>query len=120
MLSIKEDGFVKSIGVSNFKVADLEEIRLMGGEMPVVNQVLLHPYVYAETLELLKYHAEHKIVTEAYSTLIPITKTPGGPVDKPIQKIAARAGVTPGEVLFAWARSKGAVIVTSVSICRES
>lgn len=109
----KKAGLVKSIGVSNYKIEHLEEIRLSGLEMPVVNQILLHPYVLTETLELLAYHKLHNIVTEAYSTLYPITHAAGGPVDAPVKKIAKRAGVTDGEVLLAWARTKGAVVLTS-------
>ncbi|KAF8581145.1 hypothetical protein K439DRAFT_1354940, partial [Ramaria rubella] len=38
---------------------------------------------YSEILPTLEYSAKHSIVSEAYSSLTPITKTPGGPVDKP-------------------------------------
>ncbi|KAF8581247.1 hypothetical protein K439DRAFT_1516590 [Ramaria rubella] len=40
---------------------------------------------YTEILPTLEYSAKHSIVLEAYSSLtyVPITKTPGGPVDKP-------------------------------------
>jgi diketogulonate reductase-like aldo/keto reductase len=75
-------------------------------------QILLHPYVYAQTADLLAYHAEHNIVTEAYSALIPLTKRPGGPVDKPLKEIGERRGVSSAQVLFAWTRAKGAVVVT--------
>lgn len=36
---IKKEGLVKSIGVSNFQIDDLESIRLAGQSTPVVNQV---------------------------------------------------------------------------------
>ncbi|KAG6863825.1 hypothetical protein C0991_002858, partial [Blastosporella zonata] len=45
----------------------------------------------------------------------PITKFPGGPVDTPINAAAKRLGVTSNQVLFAWAKAKGAVIVTTSS-----
>ena len=40
---------------------------------------------------------------------------PGGPVDKPIQRAADRLQATPAQVILSWVRSKGVVIVTSVS-----
>lgn len=112
-LQLKKEGLIKSAGVSNFKISDLEEIRKAGLEMPVVNQILLHPYVYKHTKALLEYHAKHNIVTEAYSPLIPITSKPGGPLTVPLTAIAAVHGVPQAEILFAWARAKGAVIVTT-------
>ena len=42
----------------------------------------------------------------------PITKFPGGPVDKPVNEAAKRRGVQPSQILLAWVRAKGAVIVT--------
>ena len=70
------------------------------------------PYVYEKTKDLLEYHKKHNIVTEAYSALSPITQKPDGPLKVPLKAIAAVHGVTEGEILFAWARAKEAVIVT--------
>lgn len=112
---IKKEGLSRSIGVSNFQIADLEKLREAGLTTPAVNQILLHPYVYAKTTPLLEYHRVHGIVTEAYSTLIPLTHETGGPVDKPLKTIGDKYGVSAAQVLFAWARSKGAVVVTTSS-----
>ncbi|KAJ7745399.1 hypothetical protein B0H14DRAFT_3514540 [Mycena olivaceomarginata] len=45
----------------------------------------------------------------------PITSLPGGPVDAPVNSIAARLGVTPDQVLLAWTKANGAVVVTTSS-----
>ena len=37
---------------------------------------------------------------------------PGGPVDAPVNNIAKRFDVEPEQVLIAWAKSKGAVVLT--------
>ena len=42
----------------------------------------------------------------------PLTHQTGGPLDKPLKAIAARLGATEDQVLFAWAKAKGAVVVT--------
>ena len=42
----------------------------------------------------------------------PITRQPGGPVDKPVNEIARRLNATADQVLLAWAKAKGAVVVT--------
>lgn len=45
----------------------------------------------------------------------PITTLPGGPVDKPVKAIAKRLGVSDDQVLLAWTKAKGAVVVTTSS-----
>ncbi|KAJ7149207.1 Aldo/keto reductase [Mycena crocata] len=115
MEDIQAQGLVKSIGVSNFVVNDLAILLASAKVKPVANQILLHPYVYARQLPILEYAAKHKIVIEAYSALIPITSLPGGPVDAPVSAIAERLGVSMDQVLLAWTKAKGAVVVTTSS-----
>ncbi|TDL18671.1 Aldo/keto reductase [Rickenella mellea] len=115
MEKIKADGLVKTIGVSNFEVKDLAILLAHAKVKPVVNQILLHPYVYARQIPILEYCKANDIVVEAYSSLIPITQLPGGAVDKPVNQIAARLGAKPEQILMAWAKAKGAVVVTTSS-----
>jgi len=110
---IKEDGLAKSIGVSNFNVEQLQIILKIAKIKPAVNQIRFHPYNYAEHKSLLEFSAKHGIVTEGYSSLSPITKMPGGPVDIPVAAAAKRIGATPTQVILSWVRSKGIVIVTT-------
>lgn len=115
MEQLKKLGYVKSIGVSNFNKEQMQELIASCSVKPVVNQILLHPYVISSTIPLLEYMAEQHIVPEGYSTLIPITSRPGGPVDKPVNEIAKRLGVKPEQVLLAWSKNKRAIIVTTSS-----
>ncbi|WWC67196.1 uncharacterized protein I206_101103 [Kwoniella pini CBS 10737] len=112
---LQKAGYVKSIGVSNFTKEDLQELLASATIKPVVNQILLHPYVIKSTTPLLKYLKEQHIVPEGYSTLIPLTSKTGGPVDKPVNAIAKRLNVKPEQVLLAWSHAKDAVIVTTSS-----
>ncbi|KAJ7143517.1 Aldo/keto reductase [Mycena crocata] len=112
---IKDDGLAKSIGVSNFNLEQLQNLVKVARILPAVNQISLNPYNYAENKDLIAYSAKHGIVTEAYSSLAPITKAPGGPVDAPVAAAAKRLGITPTQVILLWARSKGASIVTTSS-----
>ncbi|KAF8142203.1 NADP-dependent oxidoreductase domain-containing protein [Mycena galopus ATCC 62051] len=114
MEEIQSAGMARSIGVSNFDVNQLE-LLASARVKPVVNQILLHPYVYTQQLPVLEYAAKHEIVIEAYSVLIPITSLPGGPLDEPLSEIATKHSVTPDQVLLAWTKSKGAVVVTTSS-----
>ncbi|KAH7906725.1 NADP-dependent oxidoreductase domain-containing protein [Hygrophoropsis aurantiaca] len=115
MEKVKEDGKAKSIGVSNFDAKDLEILINSAKIKPAVNQILLHPYVYQQQLPILNFAAQHNIVIEAYSALIPITKQPGGPLDAPLNEIATKFGATPDQILLAWTKAKGAVVVTTSS-----
>ncbi|TFY65387.1 hypothetical protein EVJ58_g1987 [Rhodofomes roseus] len=112
---IKEDGLSKSIGVSNFDVELLRSLVRTADIKPAVNQILLHPYNYAENKELLEFCAGQGIVVEAYSSLTPITRHPGGPVDKALQGPAKRLGASPVQILLSWVKAKGVVIVTTSS-----
>jgi len=112
---IKDAGLAKSIGVSNFTVEDLQELLKFASIKPAVNQIRLHPYNISEQKSLLEFHAQHGIVTEAYGSLAPITTYPGGHVDAPLQAAAQRLGATTAQIIFAWVRAKGAVIVTTSS-----
>jgi len=114
MQDIHKQGLAKSIGVSNFLISDLQELE-SAAITPAVNQILLHPYVYKQTKPLLDYCAQKGIVIEAYSPLIPLTAYPGGPVDKPVYAIAKRLDVAPEQVLLAWIKAKGAIILTTSS-----
>ncbi|KAJ6497305.1 Aldo keto reductase [Mycena sanguinolenta] len=115
MEDIRSQGMTRSIGVSNFNVDQLAILLASARVKPVVNQILLHPYVYAQQLPILEYAAKHQIVIEAYSVLIPITSLPGGPLDEPLAEISSKHSVTPDQVLLAWTKAKGAVVVTTSS-----
>jgi len=112
---IKMDGYAKSIGVSNFSLEDTKALLKLAKIKPSVNQIRLHPYNWAEMKDLVEFSKKHGIVIEAYSSLTPITRTPGGPVDQVLTTIGVRIGATPAQVIFAWLKSKGVVIVTTTT-----
>lgn len=47
----------------------------------------------------------------------PLTHQTGGPEDKPLKEIAARLNAEPEQVLLAWAKLKGVVVVTYAILC---
>ncbi len=102
---IKAEGGARSIGVSNFRVADLERLAAEAEEQPTVNQIELHPYLQQE--ELRAYHAEHGIATEAWS---PIAQ---GAVldDETLATIAAHHERTTAQVVLRWHIQLGNVVI---------
>ncbi|KAA1420898.1 aldo/keto reductase [Nocardioides humilatus] len=97
LVTLRERGLVRSIGVSNFTRAHLTRIIDDTGVVPAVNQIELHPAFPQE--ELRATHAELGIVTEAWS---PLGKR-AAPYGEPVVAAAAdRLGVTPAQVLLRW------------------
>ncbi|KAI1798298.1 Aldo/keto reductase [Ganoderma leucocontextum] len=113
MEQLQKAGLAKSIGVSNFGVTDLQILVNSAKIKPVANQILFHPYVVEQQQPIVEFGNAHGITSEGYSTLIPLTHQPGGPVDKPVNAIAERLDAKPEQVLLAWAKAKGVVVVTS-------
>lgn len=98
------DGTFRSIGVSNFQVPHLERLAEESDIVPVVNQIELHPYLVQTGLRA--YHAEHGIVTEAWS---PIGQ---GLVldDEVVRDIASRYDRSPAQVVLRWHLQLGNVV----------
>ncbi len=67
MIRLRDEGRAKSIGVCNFNIPHLQKLLDQTGVLPVVNQIELHPYF--QQAELRDFHAEHDIITEAWSPL---------------------------------------------------
>ena len=62
-----EAGKCRAIGVSNFTVTHLRELKKTARVMPMVNQVEFHPYHVQR--ELLGFCREEGIVLQAYASL---------------------------------------------------
>ncbi|RDB21552.1 NAD/NADP-dependent indole-3-acetaldehyde reductase [Hypsizygus marmoreus] len=121
MEETKKEGLAKSIGVSNFRVEDLEVV-VDGAEIiPAVNQIELHPYVWKAAEPIVKFGRDHGIVTASYSGQTPIVRVPGGPLDEVLPSIRERLektrgkSVTSGQVLSKWLLQKGVIVVTTTS-----
>ncbi|KAF8161648.1 conjugated polyketone reductase C1 [Crassisporium funariophilum] len=117
---LKSEGKLHSIGVSNFRPQDLEEILDGAKYKPVVNQLEYHPYTLAHLELVLALQAKHGIVTESYGALTPVVRHPtGGPLKPVLERIAQRISKITGKeidssiVLLLWVRAQGVVAVTT-------
>ncbi|MDP9999501.1 aldo/keto reductase [Pseudarthrobacter sulfonivorans] len=99
------DGRVKAIGVSNFLPEHLQKVIDLGGTVPAVNQIELHPALQQQ--DIAAYNAAHGIATEAWSPLAQ------GAVlaDPAVTEIAARHGVSPAQAILRWHLQQGRVII---------
>ena len=64
---VRDEGLVRSIGVSNYSIAQLDELIAATGEAPAVNQIPYSPRDHDP--DLLAAHRERGIVVEGYSPL---------------------------------------------------
>ncbi|WP_181781888.1 aldo/keto reductase [Pseudonocardia pini] len=103
MITLRDEGLVRSIGVSNFTEAHLRRVIDETGVVPVMNQVEMHPYF--PQAELRAVHAELGIVTESWS---PMGR--GELLAEPVVTDIAQAhGVTPAQAVLRWHVQLGAV-----------
>ena len=65
--AVHSAGLARAIGVSNFSAEQIDDIIALGGTVPAVNQIELHPLNSQPELRAL--HADRGIVTQAWSPL---------------------------------------------------
>ncbi|EFW98963.1 aldehyde reductase [Grosmannia clavigera kw1407] len=115
---------VRSVGVANFNIEQLETIIKATGITPAVNQVERHPRL--QVLDLVKYSAEKNIHITAYSAFG--NNSEGLPLlvaNDEIKAVADRLSkaqsktITPAQVILAWSQIGGhSVIPKSVKAAR--
>ena len=131
LLEAKSGGKARFVGVSNFSVSHLEQIRKAGLSQPDANQIELHPW--SQKPALTSYLRDHGITPIAYSSLVPLAnwristgladnlKTEemireGNREDSEFRVLADKYGVTEAQVLLRWGIQKGyAVLPKSTS-----
>lgn len=104
LVDLREEGLLRSVGVSNFTEAHLKRIIDETGVTPVVNQIELHPYFPQR--EMREVNADLGIRTESWS---PLGKRQAPYGEPPVAAAAEAHGVTPGQVILRWQVQLGAV-----------
>jgi diketogulonate reductase-like aldo/keto reductase len=101
----KERGYARSIGVSNFSVVQLDEVRSIASTPPVVNQVQFSPFEYRRGL--LQACDQREVALEAYSPL-----GTGRHLSEPVvAKIAEQLDRTPAQILIRWCVQRGTIVL---------
>ena len=102
---LKAEGLVRSIGVSNYGMVHLEYLATKAREMPVLDQLEVHPWLTEKPM--LKFNTEHNIITQAWSPL-----GRGKRLDDPVLlKLAAAHGKTPAQIILRWHLQNGIAII---------
>ncbi len=105
MEKLLESGQAQSIGVSNFDIRHLEELKKYSDIVPAVNQIEFHPYCYQK--DLLEYCQDRGIQVQAYAPL-----ARGAYLDNDIMCVLATKYVkTPAQIGLRWAIQKGVSVI---------
>ncbi|KAF5100116.1 hypothetical protein DV451_002690 [Geotrichum candidum] len=119
LVAAQAAGKVRSIGVSNFRVEDLEKLAKASAVKPVVNQIEFSPYLQNQTPGIFKYAKAHNITLEAYSPLGPLAaqaKAAAGtelPLTPVLKRLADKYNRTPGQILLRWTYQNGVLPITT-------
>lgn len=104
---LKSDGLTKSIGVSNFRIEDLERLKAESGTIPAVNQIELHPRLGQR--ELRDYCQKEGIAIESWS---PIGGSKGNLLsDETLAAIASRYSKSPAQIVIRWHLQHGLIVI---------
>jgi 2,5-diketo-D-gluconate reductase A len=104
LLAVRDEGLARSVGVSNYTTAQIDELIEATGEAPAVNQIPWSPWEHDPAR--LTEHRERDVVLEGYS---PFKRSD---LDHPVlARIAAAHGVTPAQVVLRWHVEHGIVVI---------
>ncbi|MDN3694557.1 aldo/keto reductase [Chryseobacterium tructae] len=102
-----QEGKIKAIGVCNFTIEKLEELKANSTILPVINQIELHPVFQQKELQV--YDRENNIVTQPWSPL------GNGNADllnnTDLKAIAEKYGKTVAQVILRWHLQEGFVVI---------
>jgi 2,5-diketo-D-gluconate reductase A len=121
LVELRRQGKARAIGVSNFSVKHIQELKAAGLPLPAANQIELHPW--SQKPALVRYLEDNGITPIAYSSLVPLStwrtaqgqasaktdqmKADGAQADAPFRVMATKYGVSEAQVLLRWAIQKG-------------
>lgn len=109
LIKLRDEGRVRSIGVSNFTIPQLQRLIDETGVVPATNQIELHP-TFPQN-ELVAFHEQHGIATTSWSPL------GQGKLlqDATLAEVAAKHGATPAQVILAWHLARGLIVIPKSS-----
>jgi 2,5-diketo-D-gluconate reductase A len=104
-------GLARAIGVSNYSLAEIDELVSATGVTPDVSQIEWSPVLFDRAQ--MEGHRERGIVLEGYSALR------GGTLEHPVvNEIAQRLGRTAAQVIIRWHLQHGVVVIPK-SVVRD-
>lgn len=109
LMEMRDAGFVRSVGVCNYGVKALEEIKYCGFELPSVNQIELSPFNTHDDIVSFCRTNDIAVSCSAWSKL----SGTDGPSDQWVilSELAKNKGMTKAQVLVRWSLQKGYICI---------
>ncbi len=104
LLALRDEGLARAVGVSNYSIAQIDDLERATGEAPAVNQIPWGPTLHDPGK--LEDHRRRGVVLEGYSPFK--TTDLRHPV---LGDVADRHGVTPAQVVVRWHLDHGVVVI---------
>ncbi|WP_020575937.1 aldo/keto reductase [Actinopolymorpha alba] len=98
------EGLVRSIGVSNYSLDQIDELTSATGVTPAVNQIKWSPFLFDRSL--VEASRERGVVIEGYSPFRAARLN-----DPVLTEIAGRYAMTPAQVIIRWHLQHGIVVI---------
>jgi diketogulonate reductase-like aldo/keto reductase len=92
---LRDEGLVRAIGVSNYSLAQIDELIAATGEAPAINQIPWSPFEYDAAI--VSGHAQRGVALEGYS---PFRRTDA--TSPLLLELAAEHGVTVQQIVLLW------------------
>lgn len=117
MEKLVDEGLCRHIGVSNFSIAKLTDLVAGAQRKPEMNQIELHPFL--QQPDMIAFCSREGIHLTAYSPLgssdrpsaLKAKDEPALLDDPTIGQIAQQRGLTPAQVLIAWAVERDTAVI---------
>jgi diketogulonate reductase-like aldo/keto reductase len=103
LIRARDEGKARDIGVCSYKIAQLQELMDLTGEVPAVHQLEWSPF--GHSLDMLNFCVAHEIQVQAYSPLTRGKRL----ADERLADIAAKYEKTPAQLILRWNLQHGVI-----------
>lgn len=109
MERLREEGYVRSIGVSNFHMHHIDTMMIKGKILPSVDQIEAHPYFTNQ--KLIDDLKERGIAVEVWSPLAGGNHAAELLAEPVLQEIGAKYGKTSAQVVLRWHLQRDTIVI---------
>lgn len=111
LVKLQKEGYIKSIGVSNFQIRHLEELKKHTDIVPAVNQIESNPQFNNQ--ELISYCQAHNIAVEVWS---PLGGSKHSLLNEPtLVKLSEKYHKTTAQIIIRWHIQRGVIVLVKSS-----
>lgn len=113
---LHNEGKIRNIGVSNFRVTDLQELLGFAKVKPVINQIEYSLVLQNQSPDIVSWSQGHDIVVAAYSPLAPVASAKGDEYKKlqdKLQELGDKYKKNAGQIALRWVVENGVVPIST-------